>query len=61
MTEITEEFYKDWADTFHKASTSIQNREEKLEQVAELIEKVGLFLIDERKYLMTCFVLIFGY
>ncbi|XP_059157740.1 probable phospholipid-transporting ATPase IA isoform X3 [Physella acuta] len=52
MAEITEEFYDDWSHTFHKASTSIQNREEKLEQAAELIEKdlrlIGATAIEDR-------------
>ncbi|XP_025087156.1 LOW QUALITY PROTEIN: probable phospholipid-transporting ATPase IA [Pomacea canaliculata] len=42
--EISLEFYNEWRNTFYKASTSIQNREKKLEEAAELIER-NLFLI----------------
>lgn len=38
--EISLEFYNEWRNTFYKASTSIQNREKKLEEAAELIERV---------------------
>ncbi|KAK7479211.1 hypothetical protein BaRGS_00029555, partial [Batillaria attramentaria] len=37
--EISEEFYDDWRHTFYKASTSIHEREKKLEEAAELIER----------------------
>ncbi|XP_035827119.1 probable phospholipid-transporting ATPase IA isoform X2 [Aplysia californica] len=39
MVEIEPEVYEDWANTFYKASTAIQNREQKLEEAAELIER----------------------
>ena len=39
-TEISEEFYDEWKHTYYKASTSIQNRDKKLEEAAELIERV---------------------
>ncbi|XP_055894681.1 probable phospholipid-transporting ATPase IA isoform X6 [Biomphalaria glabrata] len=51
-TEISEEFYKEWSNTFYKASTAIQDREQKLEEVAELIEKdlqlLGATAIEDR-------------
>ena len=39
-TEVNEEFYEEWKHTYYKASTSIQNRDKKLEEAAELIERV---------------------
>ena len=41
-TEVNEEFYDEWKHTYYKASTSIQNREKKLEEAAELIERVKI-------------------
>ena len=38
-TEISEELYDEWKHTYYKASTSIQNRDKKLEEAAELIER----------------------
>ena len=40
--EVNEEFYEEWKHTYYKASTSLQNRDKKLEEAAELIERVGL-------------------
>ncbi|KAK3100430.1 hypothetical protein FSP39_019862 [Pinctada imbricata] len=37
--EISEDFYEDWKHTYYKASTSLQNRDRKLEEAAELIER----------------------
>ncbi|XP_060084293.1 phospholipid-transporting ATPase IA-like [Ylistrum balloti] len=37
--DVAEDFYEDWKHTYYKASTSIQNREKKLEEAAELIER----------------------
>ncbi|BFZ14729.1 hypothetical protein BsWGS_17768 [Bradybaena similaris] len=52
MAEISEETYKDWADTYYKASTAIVEREQKLEEAAELIEKdlrlLGATAIEDR-------------
>ena len=39
-TEVNDEFYEEWKHTYYKASTSIQNRDKKLEEAAELIERV---------------------
>lgn len=47
MAEISESTYKDWADTFYKASTAIVEREQKLEEAAELIEKVNCVTVSE--------------
>lgn len=41
MTTISPDVYKDWKELYYKASTSLQNREKKLEEAAELIEQVG--------------------
>lgn len=38
--DVAEDFYDDWKHTFYKASTSLQNRDKKLEEAAELIERV---------------------
>jgi hypothetical protein len=38
--EVAEEFYDEWKHTYYKASTSLQNRDKKLEEAAELIERV---------------------
>ncbi|XP_052278042.1 probable phospholipid-transporting ATPase IA isoform X3 [Dreissena polymorpha] len=38
VTDITEEVYEEWKHTYYKASTSLQNRDRKLEEAAELIE-----------------------
>lgn len=35
---IPDDVYNDWKDTYHKASTSLQNRERKVEDAANLIE-----------------------
>ena len=40
--DISEEFYRDWKGIYYTASTSIIDRERKIEEAAELIEKVGL-------------------
>ena len=42
--EISAEFYEDWRHTFYKASTSLMDRETRLEEAAELIEQ-DLFLL----------------
>ncbi|XP_056012392.1 probable phospholipid-transporting ATPase IA isoform X3 [Ostrea edulis] len=36
---VAEEFYDEWKHTYYKASTSLQNRDKKLEEAAELIER----------------------
>ncbi|XP_070554508.1 probable phospholipid-transporting ATPase IA isoform X2 [Ptychodera flava] len=41
--EISKEEYEEWSETYYKASTSLQNRDTKLDEAAELIEK-NLFL-----------------
>ena len=38
---MNDDFYEEWKHTYYKASTSIQNREKKLEEAAELIERVS--------------------
>ena len=40
-TTISPQFYEKWKVTFYEASTAIHDREKKLEDAAELIEKVG--------------------
>ncbi|XP_076446469.1 putative phospholipid-transporting ATPase IA isoform X4 [Babylonia areolata] len=50
--EITEEFYEEWKHTFYKASTSIHERDKKIEDSAELIERnlvlMGATAIEDR-------------
>jgi phospholipid-transporting ATPase len=41
---ISEEEYQAWNEKYKKAATSIQNREKKIDEVAELIEKNFLVL-----------------
>ncbi|XP_052738264.1 phospholipid-transporting ATPase IA isoform X6 [Bicyclus anynana] len=38
VADIPEHFYKDWSNTYHKASIAIHDREQKLEEAALLIE-----------------------
>nr|CAG4640624.1 EOG090X00X3 [Eulimnadia texana] len=38
VAEIPEDVYDDWKNTYYRASTSLQNREEKLSDAANLIE-----------------------
>ncbi|XP_047023522.1 probable phospholipid-transporting ATPase IA isoform X4 [Helicoverpa zea] len=38
VADISEQFYQDWANTYHKASIAIQDREQKIEEAAMLIE-----------------------
>ena len=40
--DINQDFYSEWEQGYYKASTSIQNREKRLEEVAEVIEQVRL-------------------
>lgn len=50
--EIDDDFYDDWRHTFYKASTSIHDREKKLEEASELIETnlklLGATAIEDR-------------
>ena len=43
IADIDEEFYENWKEIYEQASTSIDNREQKMEDAAELIEKVIFF------------------
>ncbi|XP_059059545.1 LOW QUALITY PROTEIN: probable phospholipid-transporting ATPase IA [Achroia grisella] len=38
VADVSEQFYQDWSNTYHKASIAIQDREQKLEEAAMLIE-----------------------
>jgi len=38
---VLSDFYETWKMIYYEASTAIRNREQKLEEAAELIEKVG--------------------
>ena len=40
-SNVTNEFYNDWKGTYNKASTALVARMEKIEEAAELIERVG--------------------
>ena len=44
ITDISEEFYNEWKESYYKASTSIQNRDKKIADVAEVIER-DLYLL----------------
>ncbi|XP_028401460.1 phospholipid-transporting ATPase IA-like isoform X1 [Dendronephthya gigantea] len=44
MAEISQEEYDRWSDIYYRASTSLENRDEKVDEAAELIEK-NLFLL----------------
>ncbi|XP_054754666.1 probable phospholipid-transporting ATPase IA isoform X2 [Lytechinus pictus] len=50
--EISKEEYEEWSATYYKASTAIQNREEKLAEAAELIEMnftlIGASAIEDK-------------
>ncbi|XP_074651102.1 putative phospholipid-transporting ATPase IA isoform X3 [Tubulanus polymorphus] len=52
VAEISPDFYDEWKHTYYKASTSIQDRERKLEEAAELIERnlnlVGASAIEDK-------------
>lgn len=41
MAEISQEEYDRWSDIYYRASTSLENRDEKVDEAAELIEKVS--------------------
>ena len=41
MAEISQEEYDRWSDMYYRASTSLENRDEKVDEAAELIEKVS--------------------
>jgi len=41
VSVINDEFYEEWKHTYYKASTSLQNRDRKQEEAAELIERVS--------------------
>jgi len=38
---VRPDFYETWTKVYYEASTAIQDREQKLEEAAELIEKVS--------------------
>ena len=40
MAELEPEEFQQWSDIYYKASTSLENREQKVDEAAELIEKV---------------------
>ncbi|XP_077984913.1 putative phospholipid-transporting ATPase IA [Glandiceps talaboti] len=39
VRDISKQEYEEWSETYYKASTSLQNRDTKLDEAAELIEK----------------------
>lgn len=51
--DISQDFYTEWADTYYKASTALEDREKKLEEAAELIETVSQPQIIMHLYLIT--------
>ncbi|XP_042904105.1 probable phospholipid-transporting ATPase IA isoform X3 [Parasteatoda tepidariorum] len=52
VAEISPDFYDEWKDTYHKASTAIQYRERKMQEAAQLIETnlilLGATAIEDR-------------
>ncbi|KAK9875763.1 hypothetical protein WA026_009559 [Henosepilachna vigintioctopunctata] len=52
VTELKEEEYQEWQELYHKASISLQHREEKLEEAANLIETrlklIGASAIEDK-------------
>ena len=40
VVDVSPDFYAEWKDTYHKSATAMVDRQEKMEQVAELIERV---------------------
>ena len=44
VTTISDEAYHDWKETYHKAATSLQYREQKLDDAANLIENELILL-----------------
>lgn len=40
MAELEPEEFQRWSDIYYKASTSLENREQNVDEAAELIEKV---------------------
>ncbi|PZC79058.1 hypothetical protein B5X24_HaOG216873 [Helicoverpa armigera] len=61
VADISEQFYQDWANTYHKASIAIQDREQKIEEAAMLIENnlrlLGATAIEDKLQVCTglCF------
>lgn len=50
VAEISESDFQEWREVYQRASTSVQNRQLKLEESYELIEKVrGGLLCSYRK------------
>ena len=47
MADIADDEYEEWKHMYYKASISIQEREQKLGEAAEFIEKVGQILYFE--------------
>ncbi|WAQ97991.1 AT8A1-like protein [Mya arenaria] len=50
--DVNEDFYDEWKHTYYKASTSLQNRDKKLDEAAELIERnlnlIGATAIEDK-------------
>ena len=42
VVDVPADFYNEWKETYHRASTSMFNRVEKMRETAELIERVRL-------------------
>ena len=43
MTEVEPEEFQRWSDLYYQASTSLENREQKVDEASDLIEKVRSF------------------
>lgn len=46
VADISDDFYDEWKHSYYKASVSMQGREQKLAEAAELIERVRCFGLD---------------
>ena len=44
MAELEPEEFQRWSDIYYNASTSLENREQNVDEAAELIEKVRWLL-----------------
>lgn len=64
-TSIHPQFYKEWAERFKKASISLENREKKLADVAEEIEKnftlIGATAIEDKLQDVENFILLLNF
>lgn len=46
VADIDEKFYAEWNEIYQKASTSVHQRQERIDEAAELLEKVVVVLFN---------------